>query len=405
MTRRRDPLLIILAGLGSVTSTLIAGVALARNGAPVIGSWCHGAQLPGTDGTPMTPRELLDLPRLGDLRFAGFDLADRTAYGAALEADVLSRDHIASVRPELEAVRAQPGVTAADLDGDGAAAAIARTRAAIAAMKRQHGASRAVMLVALSTEPFRDQPPQVRFDDETGRFNGTGLTPTLCYAIAAAQEGVPVANITPNRGLDGADFQSLAERHRIPYAGSDLKTGQTLLKTVLAPALIERGLQIEGWYSTNILGNRDGETLNDGENFKTKERSKLGVLDSIIDGHQEQKPHHIIRIDYYKPRGDRKETWDCIDFTGWGGYEMSIRLNFQCRDSILAAPLALDLALLLSACRDRGLAGPVPWLSTFFKDPLPDGDGRVVHAFPAQMAMLRDSVLDLARQPTAAQAV
>jgi len=247
----------------------------------------------------------------------------------------------------------------------------------IADFRRKHGCSRLVMLWCGSTEVFQ-QPHEVHSTvekfEEAMKSNHAAIAPSMLYAWAAITSGVPYGNGAPNLTVDIPALQELAHRHKVPIGGKDFKTGQTLLKTVLAPAFKARMLGLNGWFSTNILGNRDGEVLEDPGSFKTKEESKLGALEFILQPHLYpdlyKKIHHKVRINYYPPRGDNKEGWDNIDIFGWLGYPMQIKVDFLCRDSILAAPIVLDLVLFLDLAQRAGLRGIQEWLSFYFKSPM-----------------------------------
>ena len=383
--RSEDAMLIVLVGLGAVSTTLAAGVMLhTSRGTQPYSLWCYSDKVSPFRSVP-----------LHQIRFAAFDLSCINAYDAACQAGVLRDRELEEVRDGLEELRACEGITDQQVAQIGNSAAAQRVRSALRSMLANAQTDRAVMLLALPTEHFSaglDNRVDVSALDLS-----PPLSATVVYTTAAILEGMPVGNLTPNICLELPWIADLATRMGIPVAGSDLKTGQTFLKTVIAPALLDRGLTITGWYSTNILGNRDGENLRQAESQSTKVRSKEHCLEGMLRGrNSDVTPDHIVRIDYYRPRGDNKESWDCVDFEGWLGYPMSLRLNLHCRDSILAAPLALDIAILLDASRASGLAGPLGWMSAFFKSPIPSIQATdPSHAFAEQMAALRQSASTL----------
>jgi len=331
-------------------------------------------------------KEFVPLAKLEDLVFAAWDIFPDSAYEAAIKAGVLERQLIESLREQLESLKPMPAVFSQDyvkkLKGDNLKTGKTKMELAealmedIANFKQQHGCERLVMIWAASTEIFLE-PSDVHQSIEAferGLYdNDSRISPSMIYAYASIKSGVPFANGAPNLTVDIPALTQLAEKHRVPICGKDFKTGQTLMKTIIAPGLKARMLGLEGWYSTNILGNRDGEVLDDPESFKTKEESKLSVLNTILQ--PDLYPdlygnfHHVVRINYYPPRGDNKEGWDNIDIFGWLGYKMQIKIDFLCRDSILAAPLVLDLALFLDLAQRAGMKGVQEWLSFYFKSP------------------------------------
>jgi myo-inositol-1-phosphate synthase len=298
------------------------------------------------------------------------------------------------VREDLEAVEPMPGVFISDyvrrLDpsyvkkGQSRSQWVDALRADIREQKAKHGTDRAVMVWCASTERFLDPEPvhQSLAAFEQGLAdNDLSIAPSQMYAYAALMEGVPMANGAPNLTLEIPALQELALQQGLPIAGKDFKTGQTFMKTLLAPGLKAKLLGVQGWFSTNILGNKDGLVLDEPDNFRTKEHSKLESLHSIFEA--ERYPelygdlHHTVRINYYPPRGDSKEGWDNIDIVGWMGYPMQIKINFLCKDSILAAPIVLDLALLLDWAHGQGWSGVQEWMSFYFKDP--HSEGKALH--------------------------
>ena len=381
---------VLLVGLGAVSTTLVAGVELTRKGlGQPIGSLTQlGTIRLGKRTDDRTPliRDFVPLAGLDDLVFGAWDIFPDTCFQSARKAGVLDPDQLALVRTELEALAPWPAAFdpayVKRLNGPHVKQASTKMGLAeqimadIEAFKTASGASRLVMVWCGSTESFLS--PQPVHDDlaafEAGlRNNDPAIAPSMLYAYAALQMGVPFANGAPNLTVDIPAMLELAQARRAPICGKDFKTGQTLMKTILAPGLKARMLGLRGWFSTNILGNRDGEVLDEPSSFRTKEESKLSVLDVIL--RQDLHPElyrdyvHKVSIHYYPPRGDNKEGWDNIDVFGWLGYPMQIKINFLCRDSILAAPLVLDLALFLDLARRAGMHGVQEWLSFYFKSP------------------------------------
>jgi myo-inositol-1-phosphate synthase len=382
---------VLLPGLGAVATTFVAGVMLARRGlAEPIGSLTQmGTIRLGKRTEAQSPRirDFLPLAPLDRLVFGAWDIFPENAYESAVHANVLSREHLEPIRDELEAIRPMPGVFYPEYvrrlngthvkSGASKAEMVEQLRADIRAFLKENGCDRAVAVWCGSTEVFvsANGIHQTVKTFEKGLLHGDPtISNSQLYAWACLQEGVPFANGAPNLALDFPAAFKLARDRGVPIAGKDFKTGQTLMKTVIAPALKARTLGIRGWFSTNILGNRDGEVLDDPGSFKTKEESKLGVLDSILQPHLHAALYgdlfHKVRIEYYPPRGDAKEGWDNIDIFGWLGYPMQIKIDFLCRDSILAAPIVLDVALLLDFAQRAGFSGVQEWLSFYFKCPM-----------------------------------
>jgi myo-inositol-1-phosphate synthase len=381
---------VLLVGLGAVSTTVIAGVlAVRKNLAKPIGSLTQMGTLrlgKRTEGRSPKIAEVLPIAGLDDVVFGGWDLFDDNCYDAAKTAGVLEPALLEQIRPELEALKPWPAVFdrkyVKRLDGpnvkkgknklDLAEQVIADIRK----FRADHALDRLVMVWCGSTEIFMNESPAHQsteaFEKALVACDET-IPSSMVYAYAALREGIPYANGAPNLTCDVPALVNLAQKTRSPIAGKDLKTGQTLIKTIIAPGLKARLLGVEGWYSTNILGNRDGEVLDDPESFKTKEESKKSVLDYIFQAHLYpelyQEIHHVVRINYYPPRGDNKEGWDNVDLVGWLGYPMQLKINFLCRDSILAAPVVLDVALFLDLAKRAGLAGIQEWLSFYFKSP------------------------------------
>ena len=382
---------ILLVGMGAVATTTIAGTMLSRKGiAPPVGSLTQlGTIRLGKRTESRSPliRELVPLAPLDAIEFGGWDIYPENAYDAAVRAAVLERPHLDGVRSELEAIQPMKGVFYQEyvprlrgahvIDAATKADAVERVRQDIRAFKASRGVDRVVVVWCASTETFLSATAAhadvASFEAALAR-NDAAISPTQIYAWACLKEGVPFANGAPNLGVDFPAARDLARETNTPIAGKDFKSGQTLMKTVIAPGLKARLLGLRGWYSTNILGNRDGEVLDEPASFKTKEQSKLGVLDSILEPERHADLYgdvvHKVRIDYYPPRGDAKEGWDNIDLFGWLGYPMQMKVNFLCRDSILAAPIVLDLALLLDLGKRAGLRGIQEWLGFYFKSPM-----------------------------------
>ena len=377
--------------MGAVSTTFIAGVMAVRKGlAPPIGSLTQmGTVRLGkrTDGRSPLLKEFLPLASLDDIVFAGWDIFDDNCFEAATTAGVLERPLLDKVRPELEAIKPMSAVFdrryVKRLDGPNVKKGatkkdlVEQVRADIRRFKADNGLDRLVMIWCGSTEIYLTETAahqSIEAFEKGLEENDLSIPSSMVYAWAALKEGVPYANAAPNLTADIPAMLDMAAQQNMPVAGKDLKTGQTLLKTIIAPGLKARLIGIAGWYSTNILGNRDGEVLDDPESFKTKEESKKSVLDYILQPHLYPDLYgnvcHVVRINYYPPRGDNKEGWDNIDLVGWLGYPMQLKINFLCRDSILAAPIVLDLVLLLDLARRAGWSGIQEWLSFYFKSPM-----------------------------------
>jgi myo-inositol-1-phosphate synthase len=382
---------VLTVGLGAVSSTLMAGVELARRGmAEPIGSLTQMGTIRlgkrTEDRVPLI-RDFVPLADLDDLVFGAWDPFPDDAYVAAQRAGVLDASrHLEGIADALRAVRPMPAAFDATyvkrLDGPNTKettskrAMLEGIREDIGRFRDEQQVDRIVMIWCGSTEIFIEPGPaheSIEAFEKAVDADDPTIAPSMLYAYAALQEGIPFANGAPNLCVDTPALESFATEQGVPISGKDFKTGQTLIKTVLGPMLKARMLGLSGWYSTNILGNRDGEVLDDPESFKTKEESKLGVLEGILE--PERYPtlygdvYHKVRINYYPPRGDNKEGWDNIDIFGWLGYPMQIKVDFLCRDSILAAPLALDLVLLSDLAQRSGLGGIQEWLSFYYKSP------------------------------------
>ncbi|MDQ2870821.1 MAG: inositol-3-phosphate synthase [Acidobacteriota bacterium] len=391
---------VLLPGLGAVSTTLIAGVRLIEKGlARPIGSITQMQRI--RLGKRTSPRsvpisELVPLAGLSDLVFGAWDIFPDNAWESALAAGVLPAEMLEKVRPELEAISPWPAVFDREwvrrLDGPHVKSAPTKRHLADALMRdiddfrTANGLARCVALWCGSTEVYA-KPAAVHesvaaFERGLER-NAPEISPSMIYAYAAISSGVPFGNGAPNLCVDIPAMTELALEKGVPVAGKDFKTGQTLMKTIIAPGLKARMLGLSGWFSTNILGNRDGEVLDDPGSFRTKEVSKTSVLDAILQpemyGELYGNYFHKVRIEYYPPRGDAKEGWDNIDIVGWLGQPMQIKVNFLCRDSILAAPVALDLILFLDLAQRAGLAGIQEWLSFYFKSPMSRPDLKPEH--------------------------
>jgi len=382
---------ILIPGMGAVATTLIAGVYAVRKGLgkPVGSLTQMGTIRLGKRTEKRTPmiKDFVPLAELRDLEFGGWDIFEDSAYEAASKAGVLDPTLLEQIRPELESTRPMPAVFDQNYVKRLNGAHVKRgpdkmhlaeqVREDIRNFKREHSLSRVVMIWCGSTEIFIEPGPvhqSVEAFEKGLSENHPDIAPSMVYAYAALTEGVAYANGAPNLTIDIPALQQLAKQNGVPISGKDLKTGQTLMKTILAPGLKARMLGLSGWFSSNILGNRDGEVLDDPQSFKSKEVSKLGVLDFILqpdlypDLYRDF--YHKVRIHYYPPRGDNKEGWDNIDIFGWLGYPMQIKLDFLCRDSILAAPLVLDIALFMDLAARSGMGGIQEWLSFYFKTPM-----------------------------------
>jgi len=382
---------VLLPGMGAVATTFIAGVEAIRRGlSRPIGSLTQmGTVRLGKRTDNRSPRigEFVPLASLDQLEFAGWDVYRDNAYEAACKAGVLHGEHLAAVRPFLEKITPWPAVFdpvyVKKLSGENVKKGKSKRDLAeqvgadIDGFRKARGLSRLVMVWCGSTEVYREagdvHSSLAKFERGLEQSDPE-ILPSMIYAYAAIKAGIPYANGAPNLSADIPALLELAKKTGTPVAGKDFKTGQTLMKTVLAPAFKARLLGLQGWYSTNILGNRDGEVLDDPESFKTKEVSKLGVLEHILQPHIYPdlygKIHHLVRINYYPPRGDNKEGWDNIDIFGWLGYPMQIKVDFLCRDSILAAPIVLDLALFMDLASRTKMSGIQEWLSFYFKSPM-----------------------------------
>jgi len=409
----RGKLGILVPGMGAVATTFMAGVELVRKKqAQPVGSLTQMATIrlgKRTDGRSPKIKDFVKLARLDDIVFGGWDIFPDSAYEAAAKAGVLDPHHLSLVKSFLSKIK--PMTAAFDheyvkmLDGKNVKKGKTKYDIAlqvkddIAKFKKKHGCSRMVMLWCGSTEVYM-KPHEVHSTpekfEEAMKTNHPAIAPSMLYAWAAITSGIAYGNGAPNLTVDVPAMQQLALEHNVPIMGKDFKTGQTMMKTVLAPAFKARMLGLSGWFSTNILGNRDGEVLEDPGSFKTKEESKLGALEFILQPHLYpelyKKIFHKVRINYYPPRGDNKEGWDNIDIFGWLGYPMQIKVDFLCRDSILAAPIVLDLVLFLDLAQRAGMRGIQEWLSFYFKSPMTAPELYPEHDLFIQLMKLKNTL-------------
>jgi len=395
------PLRIVLPGLGAVSTTLMAGVMLSRKGlSRPIGAVTEYGDV---DGTPI--RDLVT--SLDDIRFAAWDPFGEDALTVARNSNVLSDADLAPIADELAAVT--PMTAAFDERWVQALEGVTHVKTGTWMEQAEEliedidafraAGERVVMVWCGSTEAYRP-PSAAHFSladfERALKEHDPTIAPSQVYAYAALRAGIPYANGAPNISVDIPALLELAERQSVPICGKDFKTGQTLIKTVLAPALRARKLGIRGWFSTNILGNRDGLVLDHPDNFRSKEVTKLGVLEELLEPESQPDLYgnidHAVRINYYPPRGDEKEGWDNIDLFGWLDYPMQIKVNFLCRDSILAAPIVLDLARLLDLAARHGEAGPQDWLGFYFKSPMERSDGHIEHDLFRQETILLEKI-------------
>ena len=382
---------VLIPGIGAVSTTFIAGVEAVKRGLGLpVGSVTQLATIrlgKRTDGRSPYIKDFVPLAGLEDLVFGGWDIYEDTAYEAAANAQVLEKSLLEQVKEPLQAIKPMKAVFDHEyvrrIDGPNKKTTGTKMDKAHALMadieefRRAHGCSRLIMIWCGSTEVFH-RPSAVHQTlaafEEGLRRDDPEIAPSQIYAYAALMSGVPYANGAPNLTTDAPALRDLARDRNLPICGKDFKTGQTFMKTLIAPGLKARMLGVHGWFSTNILGNRDGEVLEDPGSFKSKEETKLSVLEYILQPELYPdlygKLYHAVRINYYPPRGDSKEGWDNIDIFGWLGYPMQIKIDFLCRDSILAAPLVLDLVLFLDLAQRCGMRGIQEWLSFYFKAPM-----------------------------------
>ena len=406
---------VMCIGLGAVTTTTIIGVLMSRKGlSQPVGSFaCKGMMRlgKGRDKMYKEVKDIVPVAELDDIVFGAWDLFPDNAYEAAVKAAVLRPADIEPVRDELEAIRPIPALFdksyASNIDGPNVKQGDSRwdlanqVREDIRRFKAENGCDRVVVIWIASTEKFIPRDNDVHgsvaaFEAAMKADDTARIAPSMCYAYAAMREGCPFVMGAPNLCIDIPAMWQLAEEMRVPIAGKDFKSGQTMMKTVLAPAFFTRQLGVTGWFSTNILGNRDGVVLDNPDNFETKRRSKMSAVENILDSDiypdLYSDIYHKVRINYYPPRGDEKESWDNIDIFGWMGYPMTIKVNFLCRDSILAAPLALDLVLFSDLAQRAGYCGIQEFLSFYSKAPMHKDGEAPVHDLFKQFAMLKNAI-------------
>ncbi len=405
---------ILIPGLsGAVSTTFLTGVIAARRGlGEPFGSLTQMGTIRlgrRTEGRSPLIRDFVPLAPLKDLVFGGWDIADEHCHDSALRAGVLHPDLLAPMKKDLAAIRPMKAVFdtyyVKRLKGTHVKKAKTKfdlmeaIRRDIRDFRKKNKAERCVMIWCGSTEifiPIGDVHSTGKKFVEGMKKNHRDISPSMLYAWASVMEGVPFANGAPNLSVDVPAIIDLAKKNGVAISGKDFKTGQTLVKTVIAPMLKARLLGLHGWFSTNILGNRDGEVLDDPESFKTKEESKLSVLHGILQ--PESHPglykdfYHKVRINYYPPRGDNKESWDNIDIFGWLGYPMQLKINFLCRDSILAAPIVLDLVLFTDLAQRAGMKGIQEWLSFYYKSPMHAADIYPEHDLFIQLIKLKNTL-------------
>ena len=407
---------VLIPGMGAVASTFIAGVEAIKQGiAKPIGSMTQMGTIrlgKRTENRSPIIKDFVPLFDFDKLVFGGWDINEENLYEIALRNGVLEKTFIDSVRKPLEDYTVMKGVFdkkyVKKLDGDWVKNGKNKMDLAkqimddIYSFNSENNVTDNVMIWCGSTEIFlepSDVHSSLKKFEEGLKKNDPGIAPSMIYAYAALKMGIPYANGSPNLSVDITALSELALEKNTPIAGKDFKTGQTLMKTILAPGLRARQLGIRGWFSTNILGNRDGEVLDDPDSFKTKEESKLSVLDSVLQ--PELNPelykdlYHKVRINYYPPSGDNKEGWDNIDIFGWLGYPMQIKIDFLCRDSILAAPIVLDLVLFLNLAQRAGMKGIQEWLSFYFKSPMTLPELYPEHDLFVQLAKLKNTLRHL----------
>lgn len=394
-------LLVLLPGLGAVSTTFLAGIfSNVFADKKIIGSITQNYKS-AANGQIVTIADLRNLPKLENLTFAAWDITSDNAYEVAKKVGALNVSDIDQVKEQLMAIKPMAGVFSekyiSNLEGSHIKKSphfeelVEQLRADIRDSKAKAGTDNAIMVYCASTERFsclENVHMSLASFEQGLKNNDEHISPSQLYAYAALLENVPFANGTPNLTVEIPALLELAQRNSLPVAGKDFKTGQTFLKTLLAPGLKAKLLGVNGWFSTNILGNKDGYVLNEPENFKSKESTKLKSLDTIFDPDTYPELYkdlyHMVKINYYPPRGDAKEGWDNIDIFGWMNYPMQIKINFLCRDSILAAPIVLDLALLLHYSKSQGYVGIQDWMSFYFKLPYTTDDKKVIHSLMTQ---------------------
>ena len=412
-SNKKEKLGVLIPGMGAVASTFICGVIACNKGlAKPIGSMSQmGSIRLGKRTEDRSPiiKDFAPLADLDNLVFGGWDIADENVYEISIRSEVLDKNLLNDLKSDLESINVYKAVFDEKFvrrlsgnwikNGKNKMDLAEQVMDDIKHFNKTTGATSNVMIWCGSTEVYME-PSDVHSSlskfEEGLKNNHADISPSMIYAYAAIKLGIPYANGAPNLSADITALEELANQTKTPLAGKDFKTGQTLMKTILAPGLKARQLGIRGWFSTNILGNRDGEVLDDPDAFKTKEESKLSVLDTILE--PERNPdlyndlYHKVRINYYPPRGDDKEGWDNIDIFGWLGYPMQIKVDFLCRDSILAAPIVLDLVLFLDLAKRSDMSGIQEWLSFYFKSPMCSPDLEPEHDLFVQLAKLKNTL-------------
>ncbi len=406
-------LAVLIPGLGAVATTVIAGVEAVKKGISLpIGSLTQMSTIrlgKRTEKRNPKIKDFVPLAGLEDLVFGGWDIFEDNVYEAALKAEVIEAHKLKELQKELEAIKPMAAVFdrsfVKNIDGPNIKQAANKMELAQALMEdmrnfmQVNSCTRAVLVWCASTEKYVE-PAEVHSSlekfEKGMKENDPAIAPSMIYAYASLKMGIPFANGAPNLTCDIPALLELSLKMEVPIGGKDFKTGQTLMKTIVAPGLHSRALGVSGWFSTNILGNRDGKVLDDPENFKTKEVSKLSVLEEIFDPNSNPslygEMYHKVRINYYPPRGDNKESWDNIDIFGWMGYPMQIKINFLCRDSILAAPIVLDLALFMDLAQRAKMKGIQEWLSFYFKSPQVKEGLRPEHDIFKQLIKLQNTL-------------
>ncbi|MFA3782870.1 inositol-3-phosphate synthase [Melioribacteraceae bacterium 4301-Me] len=412
---------VLIVGLnGAVSTTFLAGVHSVRKGlAKPIGSLTQIGTIrigKRSDNNFPLIKDFVPLASINDLVFGGWDIRDENCYEAAKYAKVLYDSDLNNVAEELKLLKPMKGVFDKNYvkrlngnyvkEGNNKYELMMKLRDDIRKFKESNSCDRLVVIWSASTETYIPLSEVHQSKDafiKGMQENHPDISPSMLYAYAAVSEGVPYVNGSPNLSSDIPAIVELANEMNVPLAGKDFKTGQTLVKTVIAPMLKARLLGLSGWFSTNILGNRDGEVLDDPGSFKTKEESKLSVIDSILQPSLYPDLYgnyfHKVRINYYPPRGDNKEGWDNIDIFGWLGYQMQLKINFLCRDSILAAPIVLDLVLFADLAQRSSMKGIQEWMSLFFKSPIHSPNVIPEHDLFIQMMKLKNTLRNLMNEP------
>jgi myo-inositol-1-phosphate synthase len=404
---------ILIPGLGAVATTVIAGVEAIKKGlAQPVGSLTQMGNIrlgKRTENRYPLIKDFVPLAGMDEIVFGGWDVYSDNVYQSAMNAKVLEPSLLQPIKAELEAITPMKAVFdksyVKNLDGTNVKEAATKWELAQALMqdieqfKKDNNCTRVVIVWCASTEKYTEESAvhQTIEAFEAGlKSNDPNIAPSMIYAYAALKSNVPFANGAPNLTVDIPAIVALSKELNVPIAGKDFKTGQTLMKTIVAPGLAARALGVRGWFSSNILGNRDGLVLDDPDNFKTKEVSKLSVLEEILNADMNPELYgelyHKVRINYYPPHGDNKESWDNIDIFGWLGYQMQIKINFLCRDSILAAPIVLDLALFMDLAHRAGMDGIQEWLSFYFKAPQTAPDLKPEHDIFKQLIKLQNTL-------------